>query len=120
LRPRLGVTVMPSLLLYATGGLAYGQVASTTTLAVPGAPACSNNLCGGGSSSQTRVGWTLGGGTEYALTEQWSVKAEYLFMDLGHENYFVSSSLPGAPPFGMQAAATFRENIARAGVNYRF
>lgn len=127
LRPRLGFTVTPSLLVYATGGLAYGQVASTTTVvSFPGpglgtfcGPPFESLLCGSGSGSSIRAGWTVGAGAEYGLTQHWSIKAEYLYIDLGQESYFVFSQ-NAPPPIGMQAAATFHESIARAGVNYRF
>jgi outer membrane immunogenic protein len=131
LRPRVGFTVIPSLLFYATAGLAYGQVSSSTaTTAVPttvvGGSTCAapffNLDCGAGSSSQTRVGWTAGAGAEYALTPHWSIKAEYLYIDLGQRTYFVASQFAAgfAFPVGMQATATFHESIARAGINYRF
>jgi outer membrane immunogenic protein len=58
-------------LLYATGGLAYGQLSATAPL-IP--------LSWG----STRAGWTVGAGAEVALDHNWSFKVEYLYMDLGN------------------------------------
>jgi outer membrane immunogenic protein len=92
-------------LLYGTGGVAYGDVHSAFTLTTPiGAATVSN--------SATRVGWTGGGGLEYMFLPRWSVKAEYLYMDLG------SADL--ALPFALTQHIRFHDNIARVGINYRF
>jgi outer membrane immunogenic protein len=126
LRPRLGFTVAPNFLLYATGGLAYGDVSSSANTVITGPPgiSCANNLfCSTGSGSRVNAGWTVGGGAEYALTRSWSVRAEYLYMNLGSVPTYTMQSLPptGGPGFGMQAATSaFRENLIRAAVNYRF
>lgn len=121
LRPRLGFTVAPSFLFYVTGGLAYGHVSSSASTLVVG-PAisnCATNLyCSVGAAGQDRAGWTAGGGLEYALAAPWSVKVEYLYVDLGHETYNMPSTL--AVGAGMQATTAFHENIIRGGVNYKF
>jgi outer membrane immunogenic protein len=124
LRPRLGFTVTPSFLVYATGGLAYGQAASSaktvvpTTVAPPGGCAF-DVLCSVGTADQTRVGWTAGAGVEYELAQPWSVKVEYLYVDLGRETYNMPSTLLPAI-LGMQSTTVFHENIVRGGVNYKF
>jgi outer membrane immunogenic protein len=120
LRPRIGITVTPSFLVYATGGLAYGRVtssASTVTTAFSGECGI-NTLCSNGSASLTRAGWTAGAGVEYALSAPWSLKVEYLYFDLGSVTYNMPSTL--VPTAGMQGTTTFRENLVRAGVNYKF
>jgi outer membrane immunogenic protein len=115
LRGRLGVTVKPDLLLYATGGLAYGHVdASANTFFFTAAqfPA---------SVGLTRAGWTAGAGAEWMFARNWSAKAEYLYLDLGNVSaighFAADPSLPGAA-----VAYTWKtqENIVRAGVNYHF
>jgi outer membrane immunogenic protein len=73
LRARAGFA-LDSVLLFATGGLAFGGVSASTNGAA--APAT-------GSYSGTSVGFTVGGGVELAVTEQVSVKAEYAYTDLG-------------------------------------
>lgn len=98
-RGRLGYAA-GSFLPYVTGGAAFGDIRAAT----PG-------LAGG---SATNTGWTLGGGVEYALTRNWSFKAEYLYVDLGHFDC----------GFGCGAITpdhvSLRENIVRGGINYRF
>lgn len=94
-RGRLGYAV-DQFLIYGTGGFAYGR--GTYEL-------------GGLSNDQVSTGWTLGGGGEYAFSPNWSVKAEYLYVDLGKETY---TSVVGPLDVGTNA------NILRAGVNYRF
>jgi outer membrane immunogenic protein len=112
LRGRLGASVTPDLLLYATGGLAYGHVdASANTFfgSVSQYPA---------SVSKTKSGWTVGAGAEWMFARNWSAKAEYLYLDLGNVSAIGHSA--GAP--GASAAYTWKiqENIVRAGVNYHF
>jgi outer membrane immunogenic protein len=81
-RGRLGFTPIDSVLLYATGGLAYGQVESNINTSDVGAPIITGPASG--SASATRTGWTAGGGIETALAfaPRWSLKAEYLYYDL--------------------------------------
>jgi len=75
------VTVTPDLVLYGTGGLAYGRVdASANWRFDPEqgqAPA---------SVSKTKVGWTAGAGAEWMFARNWSAKLEYLYVDLGSES----------------------------------
>ena len=80
LRGRLGFTPADRLLLYVTGGLAYGHVSSSTSLFAGGTSISA-------SSSEMQVGWAVGTGGEYALTNNWSVKLEYLYVDLGSMSY---------------------------------
>ena len=116
-RGRVGMSVTPQVLLYATGGLAYGSIKSNGTLSgfTPGGVA----ITAVGSTSQTRIGWTVGAGIEGMITRNWSAKLEYLYMDLG--NYNVAGvSLAPASLIGINANSRFTDSIVRAGVNYRF
>ena len=75
-RGRLGFTPICRLLLYGTGGLAYGHTtysANTNFL---------NGVRYPAGTDDTNIGWTVGGGAEYAVTNHWTVKAEYLYYDL--------------------------------------
>jgi outer membrane immunogenic protein len=127
-RARAGYLVMPPLLAYMTAGLAYGGASSNTTLVehVDGPCACGPFPAVAGSTSTPRVGWTAGGGVEYMFAPQWTVKAEYLYYDLGSVTYalppIAQSSDVGVPFFGATAASrvTFTGNVARAGVNFIF
>jgi outer membrane immunogenic protein len=137
LRARLGVTATPNLLLYGTGGLAYGGVHSTTSMSI-----AANNLDGTpvsgvtpalntGSFSGTRTGWTAGAGVEWMFMPGWTTKLEYLHYDLGNVTYATggysinvteTGALPGN---GIAAIATsttaqFKGDVVRVGVNYMF
>ena len=69
------------------------------------------------SDTATHVGWTLGGGVEVAMRDNWSAKIEYLHVDLGNKNSYLASIIGGPGSF-MDADLKF--GLVRAGVNYRF
>jgi outer membrane immunogenic protein len=121
-RGRIGFLPTERLLLYATGGLAYGELSATAPL-VP--------LSWG----STRAGWTVGAGAEAALDRNWSVKLEYLYMDLGNVGSSGATATTAVnqlntPQQGFKTITTttltsafrtkFTDNIVRVGVNYRF
>jgi outer membrane immunogenic protein len=115
------------LLIYGTGGLAYGRVSlsGTTTLTVVANPLCggcvSGVATGAFETSSLKVGWAAGAGIESAITNNWSWRAEYLYMDLGSLDVLLPGVFPGSPNFETIAAhAHFTHNIARGGINYKF
>ena len=120
-RGRLGVTPWDRFLLFATGGLAYGGVRTSNSVVADAAPA----LMWNGSTSSTRVGWTLGGGGEYAFTNNITFKVEGLYYDLGKTN---TAALGNAAVLGTAALngiyytsqTRTAGEIVRAGVNYKF
>lgn len=97
--------VVDKALFYATGGLAYGSATLGGALG-PG-------IVLGVSTTQTRVGFALGAGVEYAFAPNWSARLEYLYYNLGSSRYQVSTS----PEF---ARATVQAHTVRIGVNYLF
>jgi len=113
-RARVGFTPMNSLLLYGTGGLAYGGVHSAASLVLT--PPADGNYAG--ATSETKVGWTVGIGSEYAVSRNWSVKLEYLYLDLGTTN--VRMVDPGRPGTFIDYSFSHRDNIVRVGANYKF
>ncbi|NUJ79138.1 porin family protein [Methylocystis sp. FS] len=126
-RGRLGWLFTPTLLVYGTGGLAYGGVTSNTSIFQALIPnSIQTPVWGGaGSFSDTRVGWTAGGGLEWMFWPNWSAKVEYLYYDLGNVSYATSPlvTLAGNAPFTfnvVQSQTRFNGNIVRAGVNYHF
>jgi outer membrane immunogenic protein len=127
-RGRLGFTITPTFLVYGTGGLAYGQTKSSTSITqiVESDPILPNHYSSFGSFSNTRVGWTAGGGVEWLFAPNWSVKAEYLYYDLGSVTYGLSplqNFNSGGTLFTSGAPVSrtrFTGNIARAGLNYHF
>jgi outer membrane immunogenic protein len=121
-RGRVGFLPTERVLLYATGGLAYGHLSATAPL-VP--------LSWG----STRAGWTVGAGAEAAIANNWSVKLEYLYMDLGNVGSSGATATTAVnqlntPQVGFNTITTttltsafrtkFTDNIVRVGVNYRF
>jgi outer membrane immunogenic protein len=97
-RGRIGYSfdrVMP----YVTGGLAVGDI---------------NAAAPTGTGSAANAGWALGAGFEVALPGNWSAKAEYLRVDLGH---FDCGGACGVTPTDN---VSLNENVFRAGVNYHF
>jgi outer membrane immunogenic protein len=135
-RGRIGYLVTPTLLAYATGGLAYGGVnmsasyASFNTGVGSGVAVPASTFAGPGfgaaSFSDTLVGWTVGGGVEWMFLPNWSAKLEYLYYDLGSvttPTAFVGGFTNGGNPswaYAANATARFNGNIVRAGVNYHF
>ena len=82
-RARLGFLVSPTVLLYGTGGVAFQQAEASG--ACPADDAVCDPAQGSrtSSSSETLVGWTMGGGVEAAIFGNWLVRADYRYSDLG-------------------------------------
>ncbi len=132
-RGRVGWLVTPTLLLYATGGLAYGQVSATTSIRqlnndrIFGPFSLDPSATAGGGFSGVRVGWTAGGGIEWMFRPSWSAKVEYLFYDLGAVTYALSP-LATTANYGTgvqsvvasRSATRFDGHIVRAGVTWHF
>jgi outer membrane immunogenic protein len=68
------------------------------------------------SETQTMTGWAAGAGVEYAFLQNWSVKAEYLYVDLGSKTFFNPNPNLGGVPHSV----TLTDNIIRVGLNYKF
>jgi outer membrane immunogenic protein len=121
-RGRAGVLAAPQTLLYVTGGLAVGGVRGSTTITPT--PCATNAFCSAGSFSDTRWGWTAGGGLEQAFASQWSVKFEYLYYDLGTASYTANEISPAFPAFAgnpnVRIDTKFTGHIGRIGLNYKF
>jgi outer membrane immunogenic protein len=128
-RGRLGVAVTPRVLLYGTGGLAYGHITtsgSVSAINVGGFPGADGGtftpVAGSFASSTTKVGWTAGAGVEGGFADNWSARLEYLYVDLGTVSGSLTTpvlALSGAPlVVGYRSHVT--DNILRFGVNYRF
>ena len=117
LRGRAGILATPKWLLYATGGLAFGEIKTTGTMT--GINAGGAAIATVSSTSTTRAGWTVGVGVEGKITQNWSAKLEYLYMDLGSFSSGPFTLLPGGT-IGANVNSKFTDNILRAGINYQF
>ena len=96
-------------LLYATGGLALADVSYSDIFVFP----ASTNL---GSTRTVRAGWTAGAGAEWAFATAWSIKVEYLYVDLGTTRYTLTNATFPAATFLVDHRLS--ENIGRIGINY--
>jgi outer membrane immunogenic protein len=119
-RARLGFVATPDnrLLIYATGGVAYGGGSANFS-----AFDAETGSFWTGNPSSTRVGWTVGGGVEYAITNNITIKGEYLYADLGSSSFSsignanVATFFPGVVVSGH---IDYNASIFRAGINYKF
>lgn len=109
IRGRAGYAV-ERFLVYATGGLAYTKLSSTLSTTAGGITA---DLA---SWSDTRSGWTIGGGVEFLVTRDWSAKIEYLYIDTG--SFQASATVPGVGT--INPTLRVNDQIVRTGLNYRF
>jgi len=109
-RGRLGFA-FDRVLVFGTGGLIVADLDSKVFDDV-------NIVTLGDAKTDTRFGWTAGGGVEYAVDDSWSVKLEYLYYDLGKERvYGIVDGVPGSlQAFDVKNTG----NIVRAGINFRF
>lgn len=126
LRGRLGYAAGPAL-FYVTGGLAYGSVetrsnvaGATTVLGLVNL----NTIAGSYTNDQIEVGWTVGGGIEAQFSGNWTMKAEYLYVDLGEVTDSFNTTFTTGLGAGLLAASRtvsseIREHIFRVGINYK-
>jgi outer membrane immunogenic protein len=128
-RGRIGPTITPSLLAYVTGGLAYGHVSTTNSIAgtnVTGAPGTNTftltPVSASFGSSDTKIGWTVGGGFEGVLGSNWTGKIEYIYVDLGTvSGAFTTPIVTTTGAFLVSRFSShITDNILRVGLNYKF
>ncbi|MCU4178635.1 porin family protein [Bosea sp. BH3] len=110
-------------LVYATGGLAYGRTKDASSI-IPTGSDDDGPFQGlwTGRKAGTRAGWTLGGGVEYAITDNLTLKGEYLYYDLGRTKYVLSgfSTDPDDEFLGATVRRKTSGSIVRAGLNWKF
>lgn len=126
-RGRVGYLIAPTLLAYATGGLAYGGASARASFLQYGVdtsgqigPASSANAFSG-----ARTGWTVGAGGEWMFFPHWSAKLEYLYYDLG--DVTISNGLAGSNPLFnlplyrsiLSSSTRFNGHVVRVGLNYQ-
>jgi outer membrane immunogenic protein len=129
-RGRLGALVTDRVLVYGTGGLAYGRVKVAGSTNVDGLLAVGFSILQPGTSAfaaeRTNVGFAVGGGVESKIFANWTWKLEYLHLDLGSLD-----SVTPFPPIVVRGGVTpavgtmtthtkFTDDSVRVGVNYKF
>ncbi|HMK91062.1 MAG TPA: outer membrane beta-barrel protein [Methylocystis sp.] len=128
-RARVGFLITPTLLLFGSGGLAYGgmgfsvNVTQTSSTSVFPASAVSAYY------NDAQIGWSVGGGAEWLFWPNWSAKLEYLYYDLGTQTASIAFAGPTTSSggssvvlyaAGYQSSTRFNGHVVRAGVNYHF
>jgi outer membrane immunogenic protein len=113
IRGRLGIA-WDRVLIYATGGVAFGGI--NTDFELSGNDAAGVSFFGSTSRSNSRTGWTVGGGIEYAMTNNWLIGAEYRFTDFG--TISGGAELPDGGFFSGQRR--LEENQVQARLTYKF
>jgi outer membrane immunogenic protein len=114
-RGRAGIA-FDRILPYVTGGWALGNRKLSGLVTVDTLPETAFSA-----SSNMNDGWTVGGGIEWAFWDHWTAKFEYLYIDFGNRDnttLFGPLDTPASPL--TLTTGHFIENIARAGVNYKF
>ncbi len=120
---RVGYT-FDRLLVYGTGGLAWGDnehgfgCDATRTVATNG---CQNKPGGTAfytSTNSTDIGYTVGGGLEYALADRWTIRGEYLYTDFGTNK--INMTDPNYPAARSERNFSTKFQTITAGINYRF
>ncbi len=128
LRGRIGYALLPRLLVYGTGGLAYGGGGNLFTYAD------ARRREGESLNNPTRLGFAVGGGLEWAFRPDWSARLDYLYVDLARSPGHVArlegeeeaapaeekEGRPKLPAFATLAGYSNRFHAIRAGINYRF
>ena len=110
-RGRIGFVPTERLMVYGTGGFAFGETTSSASYdaGIFGSDSAS--------SKDTRTGWAAGAGAEYAFADNWTLKAEYLYVDLGEET-FLNLVEPGLLEADLTSDVTLQ--TVRLGINYKF
>jgi outer membrane immunogenic protein len=103
-------------LVYGKAGVAWTKNDYTASTTVAGATL----FTGTGSDSDTRVGWTVGTGVEWAIWNSWSVKVEYDYLDFGTKTVGINGSFIGAVGASLPMDNNQHINQVKAGLNWHF
>jgi len=123
-RARLGYLVLPNLLVYGTGGVAWQQFETSATcqhsvpdplcIVLPGNPFATATI------KNTRTGWTAGGGIEASIYGNWLLRGEYRFSDFGTSDNSFNLGLPGGIQTVVNSQFKATTQIATVGIAYKF
>ena len=110
---RIGYSWQPNSLLYFQGGAVWSRVEADITVATPAG-------VGVGSFSDTKTGWTIGGGGEYRFSPNWSVFLEGNYYDFGTRDRVVFTPVATVCAAGCAFSGKTTAATVLVGVNYRF
>jgi outer membrane immunogenic protein len=113
LTARLGYAVQPAWLLYFQGGAVWSRVEADLTLTTDAVNTAS-------SGSDTKTGWTIGGGAEWMFAPHWSAFLEGNYMDFGSRDRVVFTPVDTACDAGCAFSTKATAATVLVGVNYRF
>jgi len=113
LTARLGYAVQPAWLLYFQGGAVWSNVSADLTLTTPAGTVV-------GSASDTKTGWTIGGGAEWMFAPHWSAFLEGNYMDFGSHDRVLTTAVATACAAGCAFSTKATAATILVGVNYRF
>lgn len=132
-RLRVGWLAMPTLMIYGTGGFAYGQISgdygvTQAYFPQPGSPYLLAAWTGQGAYSKIATGWTVGFGSEWMIYPGVSIKGEYLYYSLGNVQTpgTIQKDPTSAPLLGpawqnaTRSYASYNGHLFRVGLNIRF
>jgi outer membrane immunogenic protein len=116
LRGRVGFVPWCKFLIYGTTGFAFAGVDDSVDFDL--------RPFGGGASypashSDTETGWTAGAGFEYALSQHWTIKVEYLYFDVGDQTA-IGHPIPANPPFQVRYDWEAQFHTVTGGINFKF
>jgi outer membrane immunogenic protein len=113
IRGRVGWAYTPAFMVYGTAGAAFAdlRIHEFDSTAAVGSAAFI-----GATETHQYAGWTVGAGAEWGFAPNWSAKVEYLYMDLGRQDFF-ANTVTGCCTF---QSTRLTDNVVRAGINYRF
>jgi outer membrane immunogenic protein len=128
IRGRLGFLITPRLLIYGTGGLAWAQTSLDHTVWHHEGKAPFDAITGRASTDETHIGWVAGAGGEWMLASNWTVRAEWMRVDLGEAEYhptgtkynFTTGAESGSLRSDIIDEVDLTFDVFRVGVNYKF
>jgi len=123
-RARVGFLVLPNLLAYGTGGIAWQHFEASATcqhsgpdpicIILPGSPFATVT------NKVTRTGWTIGGGLEARISGNWLLRGEYRYSDFGTWGNAFNLGLPSGSPTIVNSQLKITTQIATLGIAYKF
>lgn len=120
IRGRLGYD-FGKIMVYGTGGVAFAQTSANTSAYDIASDGSRTVHMSSASVDENHIGWVAGIGAEWAFANNWSLKAEWLHIDLGEADYrFKGASTGGVPHTSDNFNSALEMDIIRAGLNYRF